>query len=47
LDSALKLICKNPAIGQAKEGDVLGLYVYKFKLLTLARGIFLNAQLAM
>lgn len=32
LDSALKLICNDPVIGEAKVGDLLGVYVYKFKL---------------
>jgi len=32
LDAALKLIAKNPIIGEAKVGDLLGVYVYKFKL---------------
>ena len=32
LDAALKLICKDPAIGEAKVGDLLGVYVYKFRL---------------
>ena len=32
LDTALKLICKDPTIGEAKVGDLLGVYVYKFRL---------------
>lgn len=32
LDAALKLISKDPTIGEAKVGDLLGVYVYKFKL---------------
>ena len=32
LDAALKLICNDPAIGEAKVGDLLGVYVYKFRL---------------
>ena len=32
LDAALKLIAKDPVIGEAKVGDLLGVYVYKFKL---------------
>jgi mRNA-degrading endonuclease RelE of RelBE toxin-antitoxin system len=32
LDAALKLIAKDPVIGKAKVGDLLGVYVYKFKL---------------
>ena len=32
LDAALKLISKDPIIGEPKVGDLLGIYVYKFKL---------------
>ena len=32
LDAALKLICKDPTIGEPKVGDLLGVYVYKFRL---------------
>ena len=32
LDAALKLIAKDPIIGEAKVGDLMGVYVYKFKL---------------
>ena len=32
LDAALKLISKDPEIGEPKVGDLLGVYVYKFKL---------------
>jgi mRNA-degrading endonuclease RelE of RelBE toxin-antitoxin system len=32
LDAALKLISKDPIIGEAKVGDLLGVYVHKFKL---------------
>lgn len=32
LDAALKLISKDPIIGEAKVGDLLGVYVYKFRL---------------
>ncbi|NQW69500.1 MAG: type II toxin-antitoxin system RelE/ParE family toxin [Betaproteobacteria bacterium] len=32
LDTALKFISKDPIIGEAKVGDLLGVYVYKFKL---------------
>ena len=32
LDAALKLICKDPAIGEAKVGDLQGVYVYGFSL---------------
>jgi len=32
LDAALKLIAKEPVIGEAKVGDLLGVFVYKFKL---------------
>ena len=32
LDSALKLICKDPTIGEAQLGDLLGVYEFKFRL---------------
>jgi mRNA-degrading endonuclease RelE of RelBE toxin-antitoxin system len=32
LDAALKLISKNPFMGEAKVGDLVGVYVYKFRL---------------
>ncbi len=32
LDTALKLISKDPIIGEAKVGDLVGVYVYKFRL---------------
>ena len=32
LDTALKQITKDPIIGEAKVGDLLGVYVYKFRL---------------
>ena len=32
LDAALKLISKDPVIGEAKVGDLLGVYVYRFRL---------------
>ena len=32
LDAALKLIFKDPIFGEAKVGDLLGVYVYKFRL---------------
>lgn len=32
LDAALKLISKDPIIGEAKVGDLLEVYVYKFRL---------------
>jgi mRNA-degrading endonuclease RelE of RelBE toxin-antitoxin system len=32
LDAALKLISKDPIIGEAKVGDLVGVYVYKFRL---------------
>lgn len=32
LDAALKLISKDSIIGEAKVGDLLGVYVYKFRL---------------
>ena len=32
LDAALKRICNDPTIGDAKVGDLLGMYEYKFRL---------------
>jgi mRNA-degrading endonuclease RelE of RelBE toxin-antitoxin system len=32
LDATLKQIAKDPIIGEAKVGDLLGVYVYKFRL---------------
>ena len=32
LDAALKGIYNDPTIGEAKVGDLLGVYVYKFRL---------------
>lgn len=32
LDAALKQIAEDPIIGEAKLGDLLGVYVYKFRL---------------
>ena len=32
LDAALKLISKDPIMGEAKVGDLVGVYVYKFRL---------------
>lgn len=32
LDIAIKLVGQDPAIGKAKEGDLHGIYVYKFRL---------------
>ena len=32
LDAALKLISKDPFMGEAKVGDLVGVYVYKFRL---------------
>ena len=32
LDTALKLIAKDPLIGEAKVGDLARVYVYKFRL---------------
>lgn len=32
LDSAVKAICENPDIGEAKVGDLAGVSVYKFKM---------------
>ena len=34
LDIAVRAICKNPEIGQAKIGDLAGILVYKYKLST-------------
>ncbi|MSV87621.1 MAG: type II toxin-antitoxin system RelE/ParE family toxin [Actinobacteria bacterium] len=33
LDKAVKALLKNPLIGEAKKGDLRGIYVYKFKIL--------------
>ena len=32
LDSTIKLIAADPTIGEAKLGDLAGIYVYKFKM---------------
>lgn len=32
LDIAIKLVGQDPAIGEAKVGDLHGIYVYKFRL---------------
>ena len=32
LDAALKRICNDPTIGGAKVGELLGVYVYTFRL---------------
>lgn len=32
LDAAIRAIATNPAIGEEKKGDLLGIFVYKFKL---------------
>lgn len=32
MDSAVKAIFDNPEIGEAKVGDLAGVYVYKFKI---------------
>ncbi|MES2047999.1 MAG: type II toxin-antitoxin system RelE/ParE family toxin [Pseudomonadota bacterium] len=32
LDAAIREIATNPAIGEEKKGDLLGIFVYKFKL---------------
>lgn len=34
LDEAVKDISKNPFIGEEKRGDLIGVFVYKFKLNT-------------
>ena len=31
IDDAVEDVCANPAIGEAKVGDLTGLWVYKFK----------------
>ncbi len=33
LDKAVRAIAKNPQTGEAKKGDLKGVYVYKFKVL--------------
>ena len=33
LDKAIKVISKNPHSGEAKKGDLKGVFVYKFKVL--------------
>ena len=35
LDQKIKKIVDNPSIGQEKEGDLSGVYIYKFKIKTL------------
>ena len=32
IDAAIRAIASNPAIGEEKKGDLLGIFVYKFKL---------------
>jgi hypothetical protein len=32
VNDVIRLIIVNPAIGQEKKGDLLGVYVYKFKI---------------
>lgn len=32
LDKAIKAIMKDPKIGEAKEGDLAGVFVYRFKV---------------
>ncbi|MEC5216968.1 mRNA-degrading endonuclease RelE of RelBE toxin-antitoxin system [Actimicrobium sp. GrIS 1.19] len=32
VDSAVKEIAKNPAIGEEKKGDLAGIFVHKFKI---------------
>jgi len=34
VDEAIQQIIKNPDIGQAKKGDLAGVFVYKFKIQT-------------
>ena len=33
LEEAIRAIAANPALGKAKKGDLLGVYVYKFRML--------------
>jgi len=35
LDEQVKLIAENPTIGSEKKGDLLGIYVHKFKIKTI------------
>ena len=32
VNEAISLIMKNPMIGEQKKGDLIGIYVYKFKI---------------
>ena len=32
LDAAVALVANNPAVGEEKRGDLVGVFVYKFKL---------------
>ncbi|MBC8401206.1 MAG: type II toxin-antitoxin system RelE/ParE family toxin [Candidatus Marinimicrobia bacterium] len=32
LDKEIKLICEDPTIGEAKKGDLAGVFVHKFKM---------------
>ena len=32
IDAVIRAIASNPAIGEEKKGDLLGIFVYKFKL---------------
>jgi len=32
LDKEIKLICKDPTIGEVKKGDLTGVFVHKFKM---------------
>ena len=32
LDKEIKLICEDPTIGEAKRGDLAGVFVHKFKM---------------
>ena len=32
VDDAIRIIVKNPKIGEEKKGDLIGVFVYKFKI---------------
>ena len=32
VNEAIRIIVKNPAVGEAKKGDLAGVFVYKFKM---------------
>ena len=31
IEDAVKVVCANPKLGEGKSGDLLGIYVYKFR----------------